>query len=564
MTKTIFTRRIRTSLLLGAAWLVTSGAALAVCPPTTTAGDDTCLIESGTGPLDAQAGNDTFALGGPGSFTFNTARLGTDFLNFELFRKVGPSIVTLTGVTGQAVDWTVEQGTLIVSQQQAINAARSAVVQAGAFFEVTAPTLVMNTLNNAGSTVLAAATNLQIAQWVKSGNGALTLGVGLDTASQPEHGQLRSLLDIAGNAVGDTLVTINTALQSANPSATSGQGIRLITVAGTSTADSFRLANRVVEGGFEYILERSANLGGPGATFFLRSVPREELVANTVALAVNRATLQALSFFDQGADAAEGLGTRLRAWITAHGQTTRAAGDAGARFNDDMIGVTAGVDTGFTSNIRVGIKGGWGENSVDLKMPQGNGKLDGTTYVAQLYAQFISGPLMLDASAGYASTDWDFRTVAGVRISESIDGIIAAIGAAYRFEFPEPVSLTVAANLLYDGTSCGDGCFLGGIQEKTSDWFGRLSAKLESKAFGDEFRPYLSVSLTDDFGGGQKALFGQGAAKVNAQGAVFGLNAGLNVAVAPNAAFFAEAGLTRSLEADVDGYRAQAGFRVTW
>jgi uncharacterized protein with beta-barrel porin domain len=57
-------------------------------------------------------GTDTFQLGGPGTGTFDLARIGTQYQGFTTFNKVDASTWTLTGTGNQA--WTVQAGRLLV------------------------------------------------------------------------------------------------------------------------------------------------------------------------------------------------------------------------------------------------------------------------------------------------------------------------------------------------------------------------------------------------------------------------------------------------------------------
>ena len=50
--------------------------------------------------INAQGGTDTLQLGGTTNFDFDVSRIGTRFINFEVFQKTDTSTVTLTGTAG--------------------------------------------------------------------------------------------------------------------------------------------------------------------------------------------------------------------------------------------------------------------------------------------------------------------------------------------------------------------------------------------------------------------------------------------------------------------------------
>lgn len=400
------------------------------------------------------------------------------------------------------------------------------------------------------------------------GGGFIDAEVIFDRLSTPlaNDGVSHDFLSIAGTVTGTTTINVVAFAPSDDPDPTTGDGVQLIRTASGAAANAFQLAQPVLQGGFQYLLTQVAGVN-PG--FNLQSTVREELHANAVALAATRTTVRALAFADRGVEAAEGIGAKIRAWLTVHGGSEQAGADTGTRFNSDFWGVTAGVDTGFTSNVRVGVQGGYGQTDAEIFLRQGSPTMDGETWFGQVYAQFVSGQWFADASVGYATTEWEFkRSVLRFdltpRIKETVDGVIGKIGGGYRFEFDEPFAVTVAAHALYDGASCGKNCFLAGNREDTSDWAAKASIRFERPFDGGKIRPYLQVSFTDDFDSGNRVRFGQAAAFADTSSSILGLNAGLAMDVAPNMHLFLDAGMTQGLDNDVKGYQGQAGFRMTW
>jgi Autotransporter beta-domain/Autochaperone Domain Type 1 len=561
------------ALLTTVSALAISGGAQAAC--VATAGADACELDSTNvvgAPVNALTAADSLKLTGPAGFNFNVSQIAA---NLSALVKDGTSAVNLTGAAGFASNWVIDNGVLRAMAGNTIaNGANLTTTRAGAVFGH----LVLNTgdkalgaLANAGRTTLGeAATALYTVTNFAGGSaaapGELAIDVRFDLAGAPSNtGTTHDRLVIGGAATGVTEITVSgIPTPPNNPAATTGDGVQIISIAGNSAAGAFRLAGPVLQGGFQYLLERVGANNAP-ANYFLQSAVREELHANAVALAASRTAVRAMAFADRGVEAAEGIGAKIRAWLTVHGGTEQAGQDTGTRFNSDFWGVTAGVDTGFTSNVRVGVQGGYGQTNADIFLRQGTPGLDGDTWFGQVYAQFVSGQWFADASVGYASTEWEMRrAILGGKVSETVDGVIGKIGGGYRIEFDEPFAVTVAGHVMYDGTSCGDNCFLSGNREETSDWFGKLSVRFERPYNDGKLRPYLQVSYTDDFDDGNAVRFGQAAAFANTSSSLLGLNAGLAMDVAPNMHLFVDAGLTQGLDNDVKGYQGQAGFRMTW
>lgn len=88
-----------------------------------TTGNDACFIDEAANILgtaiDALAGNDTLQLNGATDFTFDVARIGTTYTNFEVFQKADTNTVTLAGVAGfNTLGFDVQNGTLITGTNQ--------------------------------------------------------------------------------------------------------------------------------------------------------------------------------------------------------------------------------------------------------------------------------------------------------------------------------------------------------------------------------------------------------------------------------------------------------------
>ena len=248
--------------------------------------------------------------------------IGPVFRNFDGFSKEGAGTWRLTG-TGDR-DWTVSEGTLIgdsasfggdianaatVIFDQAFDGIFAGVLSgSGTLIKQNAATLVVSGANTfSGSTQLAAGT-LQVDGTLP---GAMTVASGATLSGIGTAGSVTALaggfvppgnpatpfgtLTLTGDYVGGATVRINTQLGGANSATsrlviqgsasgsspvlidssggagarTAGDGIAIIQIDGASPADSFRLAQPVQAGAYEYLLFQGGALDAND--WFLRS-----------------------------------------------------------------------------------------------------------------------------------------------------------------------------------------------------------------------------------------------------------------------------------------------------
>jgi len=276
-------------------------------------GDDTLTMNTGsdvtfTGVFDANAASsDRFVLSGAGEDSFDASLIGTVFLNFDEFRKEGAGTWRLTGSGAQ--HWNVAEGTLIgdstslagdidnaatVIFDQATDGSYDGVLSgSGTLIKQNSGTLAMTATHAfAGDTQIQSGT-LQVdgvlPGMISVASGGTLSGVGTVTNVTALAGGVVApgnptspfgTLTIAGNYDGAGTVRINTELgdetsatsrlvirgnvtgastvlvnrTGGDGAATTGDGIGIIRVDGVSAADSFRLAQPVQAGAYEYLL----------------------------------------------------------------------------------------------------------------------------------------------------------------------------------------------------------------------------------------------------------------------------------------------------------------------
>lgn len=105
-----------------------------------------------------------------------------------------------------------------------------------------------------------------------TGGGTLEVEVQFDNAGSPINGTTHDFLNISGNVLGaPTAINLLTFTPSGSPAATTGNGIEIVRVGGTSTAGDFTMASYLL-GGYYYNLAYLSNyIGGTVDSFFLQS-----------------------------------------------------------------------------------------------------------------------------------------------------------------------------------------------------------------------------------------------------------------------------------------------------
>lgn len=95
------------------------------------------------------------------------------------------------------------------------------------------------------------------------GGGVLNSEVQFNNAGAPVNGTTHDFLSIGGNASGTTLINVIPFAPSGAAAATTGNGIELVRVAGTTGAGQFALSAPVFVGAYEYTLNYLPNYSAP-------------------------------------------------------------------------------------------------------------------------------------------------------------------------------------------------------------------------------------------------------------------------------------------------------------
>ena len=189
-----------------------------------------------TGNVVAGLGtNDVFRLGGSGNAAFDVSTLGNaaQYRNFDSFIKTGSSSWTLTGTSAATAPWTVEEGRL------ALNGTVNSPVTVSAMGTLGGNGRVIGDVTNSGTI----APGNSIGTFFINGN-YISNGGTLEMEGQfARTGSTADRLIVSGNVTGTTIVrVVNTGGSGAGTGTGNTDGISIIQVGGTSSANAFTLA----------------------------------------------------------------------------------------------------------------------------------------------------------------------------------------------------------------------------------------------------------------------------------------------------------------------------------
>ena len=529
------------------------------CPVGVTA--DTCVIDSTTSqttPIDAGNGTDTLELGGGTNFAFDASKIGTTYTNFETVAKTGTSTVSLTGTTGNPVDWDVQDGTLKVNG----TLTGSVVVEDGATLSGNAniggnlalnPGATLSPGNSPGTTVVGG-------NFI--GGGTLIEEVQFNNAAAPVNGVTHDFLNIAGNVTGaPTTVNLVAFAPSGAPAATTGNGIEIVRVGGTVSPTAFQQSAPLFFGGLEYALFYLPDYSGTTDGFFLQS----HLSANFLGEAAMVSAAQ--TFMTSCVSNEEALldapAGKTRAWAKGGAGNRKTGADTGLVADNDYQCGAGGIDIAATSKVRFGLSGGYGKSDSDVTAVSGVGKLKGDGGLIQAYAQLNFGNYFANLSGGYGSMDFTFDGPNTGPENATIDGGIAALQVGHIWPMTD-WRLSAIGSLTYDGMDCGDtgGCLLTGTQINNARLFVKGTLRADAKLADGKLIPFLALSLsssdTNTFANGPASL----ATRTN--GSLFQAKGGASYEIIDGIALFADGGIADSLNKDVKGWDAAAGIKATW
>ncbi|HAH11720.1 MAG TPA: hypothetical protein DCL48_16610 [Alphaproteobacteria bacterium] len=397
------------------------------------------------------------------------------------------------------------------------------------------------------------------------GGGSIQVEVQFNNAGAPVNGTTHDFLNITGNVSNITTLNVVDFAPSGTPVATTGNGIEVVRVGGTTAANSFVLSGPVIRAGFEYLLAYRPNYSGALDGYFLQSASIQQVSLNAAILAAGRAGKGTCDTARGGRGGHPGLGGSTgTAWADASDGSFESNASNGLAFDADSSCYRAGVSA-QDGNVVFGLSGGIGQTEADVYLAQGTATMDGDTTRIEGHVSYLRGGFFANASLGYMATDWAITRAAGAGVlGATVDGLIADAGVGYQTGLFGPASLTLLAEVNYDGTACGSDCLVVGAVETVSNWSAGVQARLDASFANGRIRPHLGIGFSSDLDGGHSVSFGGATTTVDALSGLVHADLGVEARVWKSLALYANGRWTDGLDSDSSATQARVGAKVSW
>lgn len=526
------------------------------------------LTLGGTGTLTAGGADSTFAgvISGTGNFA-----------------KAGTAKLTLSADNSYTGTTTVRSGTLAIAHAGAIDNSSAVTIDvSGTLSGTVAYNINGNVTNNGfleGNVTIngnvtnslgirpgqSPGTTTIIGNYTATGTTAhFDMEVDLDAAiAAPVNGTTHDFVNIQGNVAGTTFILLTPLNTPDAGLPTTGNGIQLVRVTGTTSPDAFKQFNAVNAGAYQYLLRYVANYAGTDDGYFLQSAVRDEMVAHPALLSAGQELIRNCHRDDQRVPDSPKGATYGRAWFGYRQGNSSFGPDTGIDMDLDYNCMTGGMDWRMGNGWFGGIIGGFGTADGDLVAPAGNAALEGDSRVFEVYAAFTQSAFFLNLSAGYADIDWIYRGALGAAQTSS-SGFIAGAqaGTAVDLEF---MAVKLIGALNYDDTNCGESCFSFAVVEDTGLLEAKATVRVDGNTSGGSFKPWAAVSYSDVISDGVNTVsLGGVAVSSDTNAERLSLDAGLQAYLDENFALFADGGYHESLGKDISGYKGSVGLKLYW
>lgn len=567
------------------------------------------LLEIGGGSLDETIGS----LSGSGAVSLLNGRvLHTGGLGVATpfsgvisgsggLDKVGASVLRLTGDNSYTGATTVSAGILEIGHAGAIDNSTAVTINTNAQLTGTTAYTINAPVTNSGRLT----GNVTVNGTVTNAGGGILPGNTADSGGLPNPGQAMGIVTINGNYIASgtvPLVGMFVDLDAALPAngtagtthdfldingnvsgvpttlfvvefdegvdtgvATTGNGIQLFRVSGTTTPGAFVQGNALNAGAYQYLLTYVADYdGGTADGYFLQSAVRDEMVAHPALLSASQSVVRGCFRDDQRVPDSPKNATFGRAWFGYHQGATEFGADTGIEMDLDYSCSTGGMDWRMGYGWFGGIAGGFGSANGDLVAPAGVGSLDGDARAIEVYAAFTSSSFFVNLSAGYADMDWTYAGAISPLQQTSVTGFIASAQAGLALDL-NLVAFKLIGSINYDDTNCGEDCFGFAVTEDTGLIEGKATARFDGVTWGGSIRPWAAISYSDVLSDGVNTV-SLGAVSVSSatNDELVSLDAGLQTYLDENFALFLDGGYHESLSRDINGYKGGVGLKLYW
>jgi fibronectin-binding autotransporter adhesin len=493
------------------------------------------------------------------AFTTGGNNASTSFLGSSL--GGGALIKTGTGTfstlnLGHSGLTTINAGTMNING----NVAGSVVINSGAVLSGNTTIAGSLTLNAGGVLRPGNSPGTTIVGGAFIGGGTILTEVQFNNAGAPINGTTHDFLSIGGNVSGTTLLNVVPFAPSNAPVATTGNGIELVRVGGTTTAGAFQLAAPLVFGSIEYTLNYLPNYSGALDGYFLQSRASASMHGEAALLAAGQAMV-AGCLTGQDALIGDGNAHRGRVWAKAGRGNRDTGADTGVIAGNDYRCATGGVDVLAEGALRLGLSGGFGVSDSTVQTPSGAGRLEGDGGIVQLYAEFHSGGFFANLTGGWGAFDYTFDGPGAGPMGAQLNGTIGALQLGHHWAI-DWFRLGAIGEVAYNSMDCRADCILVGTQTDANRWFYKGTVRADTVLSDGELKPYLALSLAN--GGSSTVTNGPASLTTDTQALHLIAKAGANIMVDTQTAIFLDAGMTEGLDNDIKGWDVGAGIKAMW
>jgi autotransporter-associated beta strand protein len=380
-------------------------------------------------------------------------------------------------------------------------------------------------------------------------------------------GTTHDFLNITGNVTGTNVTRLFLAEWDAGVdlgAPTTGNGIQLIRVTGTTSPGAFVSGNALNSGAYQYLLRYVADYSGTDDGYFLQSAVRDEMVAHPALLSASQQLVRGCFRDDQRVPDSPKNATYGRAWFGYHQGATEYGPDTGIDMDLDYSCSNGGMDWRLGYGWFGGVAGGFGSANGDVVAPAGTGGLDGDARVIEVYTAFTSSSFFVNLSAGYADMDWTYTGAIRAPTQTSVTGLIASAQAGLALDL-DIVAVKLIGAVNYDDLNCGESCFGFAVTEDTGLIEGKGTIRFDGVTWGGSIRPWAAVSYSDVLSDGVNTV-SLGAVSVSSatNEELLSLDAGLQTYLDENFALFIDGGYHESLSRDINGYKGGIGLKLYW
>lgn len=512
------------------------------------------MFLQGNGALTLSPGvGETFFVSGDITDQTGAGGTGPDAGAYSLLKN-GPGVVSLSGT------YHFSSGTQVTAGELNLNGilAGDVVVFSGAILSGNATVLGNLTLSGVVSPGNSPGTVSVNGNFI--GGGTLLTEVLFNSADIPINGTTHDFLNIAGNVSGTTLLNIVPFAPSNAPALTTGNGIELVRVGGTTSASAFQLATPVIVGALEYTLNYLPNYSGILDGYFLQSRVSESMYGEAAMLAAGQAMI-AGCLTGEDALVDDGNAHRGRGWAKAARGNRDTGADTGLSASIDYSCVSGGIDIAAAGQVRVGLSGGYGTSDSDMLTPAGAARLEGDGGIVQLYVEFHSGDFFASLNGGWGVFDWTFDGPNTGAAPAQLDGMIGALQMGHYWQM-DWLRLGALSEITYNGMDCGADCVLAGTRADGNEWFYKATVRVDSVLSNGELKPHLALSLAE--GGTNTVTNGITSLTTDTNAVRLVAKGGASFMVDTQTALFLNGGYTEGLDNDTEGWEVGAGITAIW